>query len=146
MIWSKRHVTNQWCHVAAGWIDRWICIRIADLNNASQTFKSRATTLKRRMWWQNCKLWLVLGGGELCNRTIILIHTHFSSSISPTLVVAIIIVIIIIAVCANTGACSSGGSSDSTTTTAAPGTSAPAAAQFIQHMVDALQPLQQLQQ
>ena len=29
---------------------------LADLNSASQTFKSRATTLKRRMWWQNFKL------------------------------------------------------------------------------------------
>jgi hypothetical protein len=72
------------------------------------------------MWWQNCKLWLVLGG-----------------------VVAIIIVIIIIAICVNTGACSGSSAPVAESTTAAPATAAPNG--LIINMLNALVP-EQLEQ
>eukprot|EP00727_Mastigamoeba_balamuthi_P003048 m51a1_g12740 putative Synaptobrevin, VAMP family (95) ;mRNA; f:1476-2106 len=32
-----------------------------DLVNNTRTFKRQATTIRKAMWWQNCKLWLIIG-------------------------------------------------------------------------------------
>merc|ERR1712235_75582 len=55
--------------------------RTADLENGAMEFESRARSLKRKYWWRNMKMWMILGVVLLV--IIIIVSVSHSTSKDP---------------------------------------------------------------